>query len=140
MKDIELTGTGKAAYAGLCVACCGFPMLVALGIVSIGVAFALGVSLAAAIGVAFLAYLVVRHKTGHVPAMFARMLGVIGAAMAVYGLWFVDSSTTTVSVMSLAIGSIAAAALLVLADVDLESEPLVSPESDATADDAHISI
>ena len=119
MKDLELSNRGKAAYASLCVACCGFPMLVVLGLVSVAAAFTIGVSLASAGGVAVLAYLVVRHRTGHVPLMLARVLAVGGATLAVVGFWL----SGNVAVLSVAIAMLAASALLVLADVDLEPDP-----------------
>ncbi len=118
MKDLELSKRGKAAYASLCVACCGFPMLVVLGILSVGAAFTIGVSLASAGGVAFLAYLVIRRRTGHVPAMFPRALGVGGLSLAVGVFWL--SQAVNVAALSISIAMLAAAALLVVADVDFE--------------------
>lgn len=121
MKDLKLSKRGKAAYASLCVACCGFPMLIVLGIISIGAAFTIGVSLASGGGVAVLAYLVIRHRTGHIPSMLPRMLGVGGVGLAAIGFW--RSQSVSVAAVSVSIAMLAVAALLVAADVDFERSP-----------------
>ncbi len=119
MKDLELSNRGKALHAGLCVACCGFPMLIVFGIVSIGAAFTIGVSLASAVGVAGVAYLVVRHRTGYVPQILSRAFAVSGAVLAAAGFWLWQS--ISVAALSASIALLATSALLVVADMSVES-------------------
>ncbi len=121
MKDLQLSNRGKAAYASLCVACCGFPMLVVLGFLSLGAAFAIGVSLTAAIGVAALAYLVVRHKTGHIPAMLPRALGFAGVVLVLVAFFL--AGPINIPALTTGIALLASSALLVLSKSEMASSP-----------------
>ena len=116
MNDLDLTGRGKAAYGAACAVCCGLPMLVILGIVSIGVAVTVGVSIASAIAVAGTAYLVAQRRLTHVSTMVRRMLAIGGAGFSGLGLWLaIESADTAPAVLSLAVAALAAAALLAVA-------------------------
>ncbi len=115
MRDLNLSARGKAAYGGLCVVCCGLPMLVTLGILSIGVAFAVGASIASAVGVVATAYLVARRRLIHVPAGARRMLTIGGTTMSGLGLWLANESADVAPVvLSVAVAALSTAALLAL--------------------------
>lgn len=116
MKDLDLTARGKAAYGALCAACCGFPMLVVLGIMSVGVAVSVGAAIASALAVVVTAYLVARRRLAHVPTVARRMLATAGAGLSVLGLWLAfQSADAAPAALSVAMATLAAAALLAVA-------------------------
>ena len=115
MQDLDLSARGKAAYGALCAACCGLPMLVVLGIVSVGVAFTVGAAVASAITVVATAYLVSRRQLARVPPVARRVLAIGGTALSGLGLWLaVESAEAAPAVLSLALAALATAALLAL--------------------------
>lgn len=115
MRDLNLSARGKAAYGALCAACCGLPMLVILGIVSVGVAFTVGAAIAAATAVVATAYLVARRRLIRVPAMARWMLAIGGTTLSGLGLWLAHKSADAApAVLSVALAALAAAALLAL--------------------------
>ncbi len=115
MRDLDLSARGKAAYGALCAACCGLPMLVILGIVSVGVAFTVGAAVAAATAVVAVAYLVARRRLVRVPAMARWMLTIGGTTLSGLGLWLArQSADAAPAVLSVALAALAAAALLAL--------------------------
>ena len=122
MRDLDLTARGKAAYGALCALCCGLPMLVILGIVSAGVALTVGASIASVIAVTVIAYLVARRRLIHVPAMARRMLAIGGAGLSGLGIWLaIESADAAPAVLSIALATLAAAALLAVAGSKADS-------------------
>lgn len=116
MRDHDLSSRGKAVFGALCAACCGLPMLVILGFVSVGVVFTAGVAIASAFVVVVVAYRVVRHRAVHVPVMARRMLVAGGAGLSGLGLWLARSASDFApGVLSVAVAVLATAALLALA-------------------------
>lgn len=115
MQDLDLSARGKAAYGALCAACCGLPMLVVLGIVSVGVAFTVGAAVASAITVLAATYLVSRRRLARVPPVARRVLAIGGAALSGLGLWLAAESVEAApAVLSIALAALAMAALLAL--------------------------
>lgn len=115
MRDLDLSARGKAAYGALCAACCGLPMLVILGIVSVGVAFTVSAAIATATAVVATAYLVARRRLIRVPAMARWMLAIGGMTLSGLGLWLAhESADAAPAVLSVALAALAAAALLAL--------------------------
>jgi hypothetical protein len=125
MKDLELTARGKAAFGALCALCCGVPMMVSVGVVSTGIAVTVGASIASAIAVVTMAYLVSRHGAVGVPATTRHLLTSSGAALSALGLWLASTSSgAAATVVSLGLASLATAALLALAAGHTEQSPI----------------
>lgn len=116
MNDVELGAKGKAAFGAACVVCCAAPMLVVLGVISVGMFLAAGAGVGAAVAVAALAYAVASRRVASAPVITRRALAVVGGVVAVFGLWAATSDETRFAAPLLATGvaALAGSALLVL--------------------------
>ena len=105
---------GKAGFGVACAVCCGVPMLVVIGVVSLSAALAgsaaLG-SLALVIGTAFV---VIRRRPASIPRMARRSVAAAGAATSAAGLALGVSSTWAPMLTSVGVALLAAAALMAL--------------------------
>ncbi len=70
MNDLELGARGKSVFAALCGICCGVPMLVVFGVLSLGTIAISGASLASAAALGMVVYLLARRRS-HRMAHFA---------------------------------------------------------------------
>lgn len=116
MRDVQLGRFGRAGMGAACAACCALPMLVVVGVVSAGALVAGGVTVASVGAVATLAFAVSTRRIGPTPSILRRALFAGGGAAAFAGLWAVDRSDDATVVLAAAVGLLASAALLALAD------------------------
>ncbi len=68
MNDLEIGARGKSVFATLCGICCGVPMLVVFGVLSLGTVAVSGVSVASLAALVVAVYLLLRrrsHRTAH---------------------------------------------------------------------------
>ncbi len=63
MNDRELGARGKTLFAALCGICCGVPMLVIFGVLSLGTVAMSGASLASATALGMVVYMLVRRRS-----------------------------------------------------------------------------
>lgn len=105
-----------AAFGAACAVCCGVPMLVVLGVVSLGAALLGGVAVAAVLGLSGLCYILIRRRLGPFPPAVSRGLGVIGIGLGGVGLWLAGSSQPAAPKVLILALAVLGAALLVLAD------------------------
>lgn len=75
VKDLKLSTRGKVAYASLCAACCGVPMLVLAGLISVGAVVAVGLGFALVVAVVFLACFALRQRSRLVGRWWRALLG-----------------------------------------------------------------
>ena len=119
MKDRELSSGGKAAFGGLCAACCGLPMLVTLGIVSVGIAVTTGAAIASVFAIVFVVYQVVQRGAMRIPVVARRVLVAVGVGLSGVGLLGARAAADFApAVLSISLAVLATAALLVLASAD----------------------
>jgi drug/metabolite transporter (DMT)-like permease len=81
MDRPTMTGMGVA-----CGACCGLPMLIAAGALSVGTAAVAGVALGGALAVVATTVLVVRGRAPDVPPAAVAALLAVGVALSAVGL------------------------------------------------------
>ena len=116
-NDVELETGGKVAFGAACAVCCGLPMLVIAGVLTGGALIVGGVVVGAVSAVIVLAVLVgTRRLRASAPvvrlALFAA--GGAGAVAGLWGLW--GDRTGAAPIVVGAVGALASAALLTLAD------------------------
>lgn len=74
------------SFGAACGVCCGLPMLIVAGALSIGTAAFAGVAVGGILAVAATAYLVVRRRTPDLPPVAAMAVFAVGAALSGFGL------------------------------------------------------
>lgn len=115
MNDMEDLGPGgKTAFGAACVVCCAVPMLVVLGVLSVGAALTGGVTLGAAAGVAGLTWAVASRRVAVTPPVWRYGAVAAGLALTAVGLSSGAAGETQRAVLAAGVGLLAAAALLAL--------------------------
>ncbi len=63
MNDLELGVRGKSVFAALCGVCCGVPMLVVFGVLSLGTVAMSGASLASGAVLGMVVFILARRRS-----------------------------------------------------------------------------
>ena len=104
-------GTGLA-----CAVCCGLPMLVVAGVVSVSALVSAGAVGGALALVAMTTYAVLTGRVGATPRRWRLVLAGVGLGAALSGLAVAESRSSAAVLLGVGVSVLAAAALLALAD------------------------
>lgn len=114
-------GTGVA-----CAVCCGLPMLVVAGVVSISALLSIGAVAGSVAFVALTTFAVLTGRVSQTPRRWRHMLTGAGLAVALSGLVVADGSRSLATALA-AVGVSVLAAAALLAAADHHGRPRGSP-------------
>ncbi|MEP6661631.1 MAG: hypothetical protein ABJD24_17080 [Acidimicrobiales bacterium] len=114
----ELGHRGKAGFAGACVVCCVVPMLVLVGVISLGALVTFGVAVASIVAVVVLALGVGSGRLVGASQRLRRMLFAVGGAAAFGGLLNINHGARATTFIVVGVALLASSALLSLSAVE----------------------
>lgn len=86
MDERELSGAGRMALGAACVACCTVPMVVVLGLVSVGAFVRGGVAVGSVVLVGSFAVAVRQRRVGPTSQWMRMVIGAVGTVLSGTGL------------------------------------------------------
>ena len=116
MSDHELTGAGRAGFGAACVVCCGAPMLVLAGVVSLASLLAGGVAVGCVVLIGWAVWALHRQRIPRFGRAVRLAVGAAGLLLALVGIVTIDGdSSIGRSLVSIGVALLACAAVLALA-------------------------